>query len=77
MDDKTRFIEILKATGRPGVDRVLSGLEELGFFTAPASTRFHGSEPGGLLRHSLNVYDQARVLREVEVKMCPEIEPAS
>lgn len=27
------------------------------FFTAPASTRFHGSVQGGLLAHSLNVYD--------------------
>ena len=27
------------------------------FFTAPASTRFHGSYPGGLCEHSLNVYD--------------------
>ena len=75
MTDKERFCEILKATGRLGVDKVLAGLEELGFFAAPASTRFHGSEPGGLLKHSLNVYDQARVLREVEVKMCPAIEP--
>ena len=69
MTDKERFCEILKATGRAGVDKVLAGLEELGFFTAPASTRFHGSEPGGLLAHSLKVYDQARVLREVECKM--------
>ena len=75
MEDRERFCELLKATGRTGVDKVLAGLEELGFFAAPASTRFHGSEPGGLLKHSLNVYDQARVLREVEVKMCPAIEP--
>ncbi|MBQ8474877.1 MAG: HD domain-containing protein, partial [Clostridia bacterium] len=27
------------------------------FFTAPASTRYHNSCPGGLLNHSLNVYD--------------------
>ena len=39
MEDKERFCELLKATGRPGVDKVLAGLEELGFFTAPASTR--------------------------------------
>ena len=36
MTDKERFCEILKATGRPGVDKVLAGLEELGFFAAPA-----------------------------------------
>lgn len=27
------------------------------FFTAPASTRFHGAYEGGLCEHSLNVYD--------------------
>ena len=59
MENKDRFIEALKATGRSGVDAVLAGLEELGFFDAPASTRFHGAEKGGLLAHSLNVYDQA------------------
>ena len=38
MEDKERFCELLKATGRTGVDKVLAGLEELGFFAAPAST---------------------------------------
>ena len=40
----------------------VSGLEFLlsknsDFFDAPASARFHGSYEGGLLEHSLNVYD--------------------
>lgn len=30
-------------------------LDNLGFFTAPASTRFHGSYEGGLFDHSLEV----------------------
>ena len=45
MTDKEKFIEALKATGRAGVDKVVAELERLGFFEAPASTRFHGSEP--------------------------------
>lgn len=28
------------------------------FFTAPASTRFHGSFPGGLVEHHLDVYNE-------------------
>lgn len=72
--DRERFCEILRAVGRDGVECVITGLDELGFFDAPASTRFHGSVPGGLLKHSLNVYDQARVIREVECRMCPAIE---
>ena len=73
MEQKERFFEILKGTGRVGVDRVLSGLEELGFFEAPASTRFHGCEPGGLLAHSLAVCDQALALREMEIAKRPEL----
>jgi len=73
MTEKERFIEELKKTGRVGVDRVIAGLEELGFFTAPASTRFHGSVPGGLLNHSLNVYDEALVIRESQLKFRPEL----
>ncbi len=73
MTEKERFVEELKKTGRAGVDRVVAGLEELGFFTAPASTRFHGSVPGGLLHHSLNVYDEAMVIRESQLKFRPEM----
>lgn len=31
--------------------------EESDFFTAPASTRYHGSYPGGLVEHSINVFE--------------------
>ena len=42
-DDKERFISILRATNRTGIANVIAGLEKLGFFMAPALTRFHGS----------------------------------
>ena len=32
------------------------------FYTAPASTKYHLSTPGGLLQHSLNVLDALRGL---------------
>lgn len=73
MDNKERFVSVLKSTGRDGVDAVLSELEKLGFFEAPASTRFHGAEKGGLLAHSLNVYDQATALRDMEVGLNPSL----
>ena len=41
---------------RPGADLLLEWLETNDCFTAPASTRFHGTHPGGLCEHSLNVY---------------------
>lgn len=57
---KDRFIEELKGTGREGIDNLIKAMEEGGFFEAPCSGKFHLSEPGGLLAHSLNVLDCAR-----------------
>lgn len=56
------FCEILRSTGRAGVEAVIAELEKLGFFTAPASRRDHMASPGGLLKHSLNVYRVAMLL---------------
>ena len=71
---KNKFTEILSATGRTGIDKVLSKLEENGFFEAPASTKFHLSCKGGLLEHSLNVYEAAMFLREQVIARKPELE---
>lgn len=57
--DKERFITICNThIHRDGIDRLLEYLKETDFYTAPASSKFHLSVPGGLLRHSLNVYDE-------------------
>ena len=50
------FINLLRATNRDGIENVIAWLEKSDFFTAPASTRFHGAYEGGLLEHSLNVH---------------------
>lgn len=73
MEDKQLFINALRETGRPGVENVLSHLEELGFFTAPASTAFHLNTPGGLLEHSVNVYKEAMAIREKQIELLPEV----
>ena len=39
--------------GRKGDKAVLRYLEEAGFFTSPASTKYHGAFPGGLCYLSL------------------------
>lgn len=57
MDNKERFIEIFTSQiHRPGAAELLEWLESTDFFEAPASTHYHGSYPGGLVEHSLNVY---------------------
>ena len=71
---KEQFEEILTSTGRKGIEQVIAKLGELGFFEAPASSRFHLSCKGGLLEHSLNVYEAAMMLREQAVKARPELE---
>lgn len=60
LSNKERFIEIFKNNvKRDGADKLLEYLQSPAsdFFTAPASSRFHSSYEGGLLEHSLNVYD--------------------
>ena len=59
MSLKEEFLDIYKTNiTREGSDKLLEYLlsNQSDFFTAPASTRFHGSYEGGLLEHSLNVY---------------------
>ena len=59
MTKKEEFIKIYTENiEREGADKLLEYLlsSQSDFFTAPASTRFHGSYEGGLLEHSINVY---------------------
>ncbi len=57
MKEKEEFINLLKETNREGIENLLQFLEKSDFYTAPASTRFHGAEESGLLKHSLKVYE--------------------
>ena len=72
MDNKGRFISLCKTVNRDGADMdgLLKWLEENDFYTCPASSRYHGAYPGGLLQHSLNVYDELKRL----LKVYPEIQ---
>ena len=74
--DREDFETILRSTKRNGVEAVIGGLDKLGFFTAPASAKFHLSEEGGLLRHSLNVYNQADAIRTAQIRLDPKVEEA-
>lgn len=77
MDNKERFLEILRQNvHRTGVDNLAAWLSLTDFFTAPASARLHGARPGGLVQHSLNVYDRLRgiAVRELRNKMTEDTE---
>lgn len=73
-DPKEEFLQLLRSTNRDGIEYVIEALEDLGFFQAPASTRFHLNEPGGLMEHSLNVCHIAQRLREQMLQMDPTLE---
>ncbi|MBQ8344633.1 MAG: hydrolase [Clostridia bacterium] len=58
MTARDRFINIFKTKiRRDGADKLLDYLMSSDFFSAPASARYHSAYEGGLLDHSLNVYD--------------------
>lgn len=70
MNRRDEFIEIYtKHIGRSGAPELLAWLETTDFFTAPASTRFHGNYEGGLCEHSVNVWEELIRL----LKAYPEI----
>lgn len=56
------FRDSLLKTKREGMSELLDYLTEIGFLTAPASTRFHGAYDGALLEHSVNVLECAEKL---------------
>jgi len=55
-DDKTKIIELLEETERPGILDLINFLENSSFFYMPASTKYHRTYRGGLAKHSLEVY---------------------
>lgn len=51
------FRKLLNSINRDGMNNLINFIEKTDFYTAPASTRFHGSYDGGLLEHSMKVYE--------------------
>jgi len=64
-DHRERYRELFKSVERPGVEEFLDWLDKTDFYTAPCSTKYHLSREGGLVEHSLNVYDY----------LCLEVDP--
>ena len=63
-----KFENLLLGTGREGMDRLVNYIKNsTDFYVAPASTRFHLACEGGLLQHSLNVYECLQAKRNSPV----------
>ena len=69
---KKRFDQELKKTNRLGTDELIKAMEKGGFYSAPCSGQHHLSEEGGLLQHSLNVFDYAHKLNKAFDYPCPD-----
>ena len=71
--NKARCLELLRSTGREGMEDMIVELEKMGYFTAPASSYYHLNVEGGLVQHSLNVYDAAMVVWEGMKQFRPKL----
>lgn len=61
--NKEEFLNIVSENiKRQGIDDFMKWLCSTDFFVAPASSKFHSAEPGGLCFHSLNVYKRLLTL---------------
>lgn len=59
MENKKYFMGVFSdIITRQGKEKLLEYIEKTDFFTAPASTKYHGAYVGGLLEHSINVFNR-------------------
>lgn len=66
-ENKQEFLKIARENiNRDGLEDLLKWLESTDFFEAPASSKFHSAEAGGLCFHSLNVYKRLLEMAERE-----------
>jgi putative nucleotidyltransferase with HDIG domain len=66
MTEKERINRFTELAWKVVPERVISDLTNRGFFTAPASTKYHGNYEGGLFDHS---YEVAKVLIDLTEKL--------
>ena len=60
---KQEFLTICRTSiQREGLEDLLDWLCKADFFSAPASTHYHGGYAGGLCQHSIDVYQYAKRL---------------
>lgn len=62
-DFKKIYFENIK---RDGAEKLFDYLENSDFFTAPSSSRFHSNFEGGLVLHSINVYNRLLALIKMD-----------
>ena len=61
-ENKIKVYTLLKSIDREGIDELIEWLNSTDYFTAPASSKYHLNVKGGLVAHSLSVYDTLKYL---------------
>lgn len=66
ISEKEQFLNLVMSIEREGVNKelLIKQLEKSDFFVAPASTKYHDANAGGLCHHSLMVYQNLIALNE-------------
>ena len=72
--NKEEFLELLRSTKRDGIEDVITDLENLGFFSAPASAGHHLNVEGGLVLHSINTCKAALAVWEAMKPLEPSLQ---
>ena len=66
-ENKEEFLNIARENiKREGLENLINWLVTTDFFEAPASSKFHLAEAGGLCKHSINVYKRMLNLATAE-----------
>lgn len=77
-ESRIKFIERYNQyIHRDGSQNLLQWLDSSDFFTAPASTKFHGAFEGGLCLHSLRVFYESIRLVKAYSEILPDVSPES
>ena len=69
---RTQFLNLVSSIQRPGIPELITFLENSDFFRAPASGDFHLNHEGGLVEHSLNVYNALKGIANKYSPQTPE-----
>ena len=64
MDNIKRFEDLLRLTGKDGIEQLIQYYRDSDFYTTWASSSYHCNYKGGLLQHSLNVCNYATRLHK-------------
>lgn len=63
---KNEIVSLLLGTNRKGMTDLIAYMEQMNFFDAPCSGKYHLAKVGGLAEHSLNVY---YIMRELAASL--------